>query len=312
MVSISSASEISKRAIAIFNKLNLNSFNRSQVSLIIEYLKKEYDTIPEKERIGKGRVYISKIVAKALYKYLKKKYLGSQKGKINEEKFIKSVSGAIEILEAINDTLVLSIHLTSNFALDFFDNTIEKIEIWANNEDWEIRENAIYPLLSGLKNNQKKALDLLSSWVDSENPNIRRFVAESLRPKAEVKWLRDSTQNDEILKILTFLNHDESIYVRKAVGNNLKDLTKYMPDKILKLTEDWLKEKENLSQKEQKYLIYTIYRALRWLKDRNPKYHDWIERLVGKNYLLYYDEKRNINAVPPKKNIKSLRKQENI
>jgi 3-methyladenine DNA glycosylase AlkC len=310
LVSISSASEISKRAIDIFNKLDFNDFNQSQVPLIKEYLKKEYDTIPEKERIGKGRVYISKVVAKALYKYLKKKYLGSQKAKVPKEKFIKSVSRVIEILEAIDDTLVFSIHLTSNFALDFFDNIIEKIVIWANNEDWEIRENAIYPIfrenaiypiLSGLKNNRKKALDLLSSWVDSENANIRRFVAESLRPKADVKWLRDSTQNDDVLKILTVLNHDESIYVRKAVGNNLKDLTKYMPDKILKLTEDWLKEKENLIPKEQKYLIYTIYRALRWLKDRNPKYNSWIEKLVGKNYLLYYDEKRNIKAIPPKK-----------
>ncbi|MFX0137302.1 MAG: DNA alkylation repair protein, partial [Candidatus Hodarchaeota archaeon] len=301
MVSISSVSEILKRAINIFNKLDFNNFNKSQIQIVKDYLKKEYDTIPEKERIGKGRVYISKVVAKSLFKYLKKKYLGSLSKTFTKENFININLGIIGKFEEDPDTLVFGIHLTSNFALDFFDKTIDKVEKWAINEDWEIRENAVYPILSGLKSDRKNTLNLLSSWVNSENPNIRRLVAESLRPKADIKWLRDSKQNDDILKILTIINHDDSIYVRKAVGNNLKDLTKYMPDKILKLIEEWMKEKDNLSLKEQKNLIYIIYKALRWLKDRNPKYHNWIEKLVGKNYLLYYDEKRNINAIPPDK-----------
>ena len=60
MVSISSASEISKRAINFFDKHDIDSFNKSKVQSMKEYLKKEYDIIPDNERIGKGMVYIDK------------------------------------------------------------------------------------------------------------------------------------------------------------------------------------------------------------------------------------------------------------
>ncbi|MHA1300792.1 MAG: DNA alkylation repair protein [Candidatus Helarchaeota archaeon] len=198
-------------------------------------------------------------------------------------------------------TLPFAIYLTSNLALDNFDITLEKIKKWASHDDWIIRECAGAPLVSSLKKNKQKIFKIYKEWVKSEDINLRRIVAETLRPLAVNKWLRDPAKNDEVLEILTQLNHDESVYVRKSVGNNLKDLTKYMPKKILKLIENWLKEKDKLKIKEQNNLIWTIYQALRWLKDRNPEFHPWIERLVGKNYILYFDEKRNRNALPPNK-----------
>jgi len=83
---------------------------------------------------------------------------------------------------------------------------------------------------------------VLTNWINDKNQNLRRFVAESLRPKAEIKWLRDSNQNDKILDILTKLNSDPSISVRKSVGNNIKDLSKYMSQKIIDLMQTWIKE----------------------------------------------------------------------
>ncbi len=140
-------------------------------------------------------------------------------------------------------------------------------------------------------------------WAKSSNENLRRLASESLRPHASVKWLRDPLKNDTILQILTLLRQDSSIYVRKSVGNNLKDLTKYMPKKILFLVESWINEANikvhdalaseiNLNR-EQKYLIWTIKQAMRWLKNKNPEFHPRIEKILGKNYILYFDEKRN-------------------
>jgi hypothetical protein len=77
-----------------------------------------------------------------------------------------------------------------------------------------------------------------------------------------------------------------------------------MPEKILHLIEKWLSNKDKLTAKEQKNLTWTIYQSLRWLKEKNPEYHASIQRLVGENYILYFDEKRNRNALPPK-NIRS-------
>jgi len=300
LVSTHSATEISKRAIKFFDReIEFENFGDSQQFLFKRYLKTEYETIPEKERIGKGLIYISKVVAKALYKFLKKKHLEIfKKSNIGFDEFVLKI---IEVLEMDSGTLPFAIYLTSNLALDNFDITLEKIKKWASHDDWIIRECAGAPLVSSLKKNKQKIFKIYKEWVKSEDINLRRIVAETLRPLAVNKWLRDPAKNDEVLEILTQLNHDESVYVRKSVGNNLKDLTKYMPKKILKLIENWLKEKDKLKIKEQNNLIWTIYQALRWLKDRNPEFHPWIERLVGKNYILYFDEKRNRNALPPNK-----------
>ena len=74
----------------------------------------------------------------------------------------------MEVFEGDPKTLVFAIHLLSHLALENFDKTIKKFEKWANNDDWEIRENSIYPLISGLKKDRKKAFNLLKEWAKSK------------------------------------------------------------------------------------------------------------------------------------------------
>jgi hypothetical protein len=71
-----------------------------------------------------------------------------------------------------------------------------------------------------------------------------------------------------------------------------------MPEKSLDLVETWLAVKDQLDTKGQKNLIWTIYHALKWLKAKKPEYHDRIKTIVGENYLLYFDEKKNRTATP--------------
>jgi 3-methyladenine DNA glycosylase AlkC len=182
---------------------------------------------------------------------------------------------------------------------------------WGSNDDWKVREGAIYPIISGLKKNPEKVLEILAKWVNHENEYIRRLVAESLRPKATVKWLRNPEKNDKVLDILTEMRKDPSLYVRKSVGNNIKDLSKYMPEKMLRLMESWLEQAnirvhEQLATEvgltqEEKRLIWTIKQGMRWIKDKNPEFHDGLEQILGKFYLLYFDEKTNRLAKPPSK-----------
>jgi hypothetical protein len=72
MVSISSAKLIQERTYEFCN--NVSDWDRLENSklykLMDEYLQKEYEIIPDKERAGKGTVYIAKHVAKAVFKYL--------------------------------------------------------------------------------------------------------------------------------------------------------------------------------------------------------------------------------------------------
>ena len=73
--------------------------------------------------------------------------------------------------------------------------------------------------------------------------------------------------------------------------------------------EKWLKESKNIKvhdelaseiglSKEEKRLIWTMRQAMRWIKERNPRFHSRLERILGKNYVLYFDEKRNRLAKP--------------
>nr|MDO8109606.1 hypothetical protein [Candidatus Sigynarchaeota archaeon] len=123
-------------------------------------------------------------------------------------------------------------------------------------------------------------------------------------------WLRDPARNDRVLLILASMRSDPSEYVRKSVGNNLKDLTKYMPGKILSLAESWISETglqvtPDLASKNKKdlgdaifYLVWTLKQAMRWIKARNPEHHSRLEKILGTNYVKFFEEKKNRSASP--------------
>ncbi len=269
---------------------------------INDVLTKEYDMIPEKERIGKGIKFISNHVAKSFFQYL------SENNKINKNFIFTLVETSFDHGVIIESQILqlYSLHIIAEFVSAFpgeFEELIPLIEKYACDKNWIVRETIADAILSGLKKIPETTLKLMIKWAKSNNENLRRLVSESLRPHSSVKWLRDPTKNDKIIEILTILRQDPSIYVRKSVGNNLKDLTKYMPTKILFLVETWINEagievhdalaSEINLNKEQKNLIWTIKQAMRWLKNKNPEYHPHLEKILGKNYIHYFDEKRN-------------------
>ncbi len=271
---------------------------------IDNFIKKEYEIIPEKERIGKGIVYISKYAAKEMVQFMKESSI------INAEFFKYFIENAFIYGEKKKSQYIK--HFTLLFMAESpidFKIKVPYIEKWADDEDWAIRETTGASILYELKRNSKELFTYLSQWVRSDNENLRRIVSESLRPMAEVKWLRDPTKNDKVLEFLTILRKDPSIYVRKSVGNNIKDLSKYMPEKMLDLMEKWLKLEPKIKihdelasevwlSKEEKRLIWTMKHAMRWLRVRNPEYHERLEKILGKNYILYFDEKKNRLAQP--------------
>lgn len=81
-----------------------------------------------------------------------------------------------------------------------------------------------------------------------------------------------------------------------------------MPEKILDLMENWItlakiQVKEGLASekglnKEEKKLILAIKHAMRWIQKKNPQYHSRLEAILGRDYVLYYDEKSNKYARP--------------
>jgi 3-methyladenine DNA glycosylase AlkC len=311
MGSISSSTEIKERTKRFCKKIDkwkevINSLEIFE--LIEKRLQKEYDLIPERERVGKGRVYISRYVAKEFFFYLHNILEMTTKDLLNFTSSCLDYKKSTDSLSIYYFAIIFLSEIMKAYP-ELLDEIISIIKEWALHEDWKIREGAIYPVIAALKKAPKKTILLLKKWSSDKNEYIRRLVAESLRPKAEVEWLRNPDKNKEVLKILSKMRKDPSVYVRKAVGNNLKDLSKYMPEKMLKLTEKWIENSEiqvhdrlamevGLSR-NQKRLLWTIKQALRWIKDKNPEYHDRLESILGKYYVLYFDEKSNRLAKPP-------------
>lgn len=330
MVSKSSKSAIQARAIEFWFTKEINCSSHpipSKFEEISNFIDNEYAIIPKKERIGKGLTFIIKSFISILFS---KKNL-HQIVKISEETSIDSLKNekmtnfektllnfGLNMLEWATkkenkNLLYFGIHFigeiatlsesTCHFSLKF-------VEKWADHPNWEIRENSLQIVRKALKKYTEITLEYLKSFIESSNPNIRRLVAEGTRPLRDIMWLRDPNRNKPILSLLSLLKADPSQYVRKAVGNNLKDLSKYMPEIIITLCKDWINGNKiancvNLASKSKKelgsvnyYLIWTIKFALRWVKDRNPKFHDDIKKILGENYILYYNEKGNIYALP--------------
>lgn len=86
-----------------------------------------------------------------------------------------------------------------------------------------------------------QAWQVLLQWAEDDNPHVRRLASEGSRPR--LPWgmaIPGLKQNPEpIFPILEKLKADPSEYVRRSVANNLNDLAKDHPDRVLALAHSW-------------------------------------------------------------------------
>ena len=85
-------------------------------------------------------------------------------------------------------------------------------------------------------------------WTTHDNPHVRRLASEGCRSRlpwgSRVPQLIQ--QPDIILPILAALKDDDSEYVRRSVANNLNDISKDYPDKVLALAQRWLADEPSM------------------------------------------------------------------
>ena len=112
-----------------------------------------------------------------------------------------------------------------------------------------------------IKKYPDEAKEFLFKLVSSDGPNIRRFVAETLRPVQENRWFYDDP--DYSLSILKNMFKESSAYPRTSVGNNLSDLARKLPDIVYELVGELVD-----SGDENSYWI--AYRACRNLVKEDP------------------------------------------
>ena len=89
----------------------------------------------------------------------------------------------------------------------------------------------------------EKSLPVIDEWLQNTNPNVTRAVTEGLRIWTSRPYFNDNP--DEAIKRIATLKEDSSEYVRKSVGNALRDISKKFPELIKEELGSWdVKSKE--------------------------------------------------------------------
>lgn len=91
-----------------------------------------------------------------------------------------------------------------------------------------------------------KSLRVIDEWLNSENPNTRRAVVEGLRIWTSRPYFKENP--NEAIRRIANLKGDSSEYVRKSVGNALRDISKKFPDLIKIELENWNLESKEINQ----------------------------------------------------------------
>jgi len=88
-----------------------------------------------------------------------------------------------------------------------------------------------------------QALFTIDKWLKNGNANAKRAVSESLRIWTSRPYFKDNPYED--IWRLASLKDDASEYLRKSVGNALKDISKKFPNLVKAELKSWdLRSKE--------------------------------------------------------------------
>lgn len=125
------------------------------------------------------------------------------------------------------------------YGLDHFLESIKAIE------EITKRNTGEYAIRPFARKYPAKTLAVCNQWAKSKNFHLRRLASEGLRPKLPWATKLEVWQDDPkpIFEILERLKEDEVKFVKKSVGNHLRDWLKFNPKEAKNLVAKWSKSK---------------------------------------------------------------------
>lgn len=84
----------------------------------------------------------------------------------------------------------------------------------------------------------------LLEWVTDDDPKVRRLVSEGCRPRLPwgqrlPAYVKDPSP---VVTLLERLKDDDCESVRRSVANNLNDISKDHPDRVIEICQRWMQE----------------------------------------------------------------------
>lgn len=152
-------------------------------------------------------------------------------------------------------------------ALLFLKDTVSRHESWKVQEVLAMAFDN-YCKMTGYEN----AMPVIREWLESDCANVRRAVSEGLRIWTSRPYFKE---NPHIaMQLLSSCKEDKSEYVRKSIGNALRDISKKYPELISNELNSW-----ELSSKEIKQ-VYKL--ADFWREQVRNEVAKWTE-ILSKN-----------------------------
>ena len=117
----------------------------------------------------------------------------------------------------------------------------------SKDDNWRVQEVLAKAFDEYCKNKgYENSIPVVDEWLSSDNPNTRRAVTEGLRIWTSRPYFKDNPQ--EAIKRIAPLKEDASEYVRKSVGNALRDISRKFPELIKEELKTWNLEIKEIKQ----------------------------------------------------------------
>ncbi len=123
---------------------------------------------------------------------------------------------------------------------------LEHSRAFAADEHFGVREFAWLLLRPFLMQEQELSIALLLPWTQDENPYLRRFAIEVMRPRGvwASHWSSLKADPTPALPLLENCRADTERYVQLSVANWLNDASKTQPDWVKDVCNRWKKESD--------------------------------------------------------------------
>lgn len=117
----------------------------------------------------------------------------------------------------------------------------------SKDDDWRVQEILAKSFDEFCKRKgYQNALPTIDEWMKNSNPNTRRAVTEGLRIWTSRPYFKEHPM--EAIERLAGLREDSSEYVRKSVGNALRDISKKFPELIETELNSWKMDSKAINQ----------------------------------------------------------------
>ena len=165
--------------------------------------------------------------------------------KNNDRAYIKKLA-FLSYESKVNQVRMYSVFLfgylsDDNDILTFMRDKVSK------DDNWRVQEVLAKAFDEYCKNKgYENSISVVDEWLSSDNPNTRRAVTEGLRIWTSRPYFKENPQ--EAIKRIAPLKEDVSEYVRKSVGNALRDISRKFPELIKEELKTWNLETKEIKQ----------------------------------------------------------------